>query len=597
MSELRDRAQLIPELELRPGAEVVAEGRAMARKITPGRCAFLDHYGVETEAEYKRRCVAEGRIMLHAAIGYRDPFRTARACADIWETLDKKGYRLDRFGLVFDRNMGYPPEMRADMPVGTGLINHCDEAWAAIAAAAPTAPYYGDFMIGQPASFENAAMAIQTGATMMGNLSHFYNYKLLYMEDDAGRAASTVKAIALLAAQPKEMYVGSNADDGFGPLFTDLACTFGLVLFEKYLVETLIGARHATVFGNMFADPRTRMAFQRALALVGEETGPMVYGATTLYGPDLDANYASLAHYVTFDIATLRDRPTGHALTPIPVTEYARIPDPDEIVEAHIVANRLIELAPSVETLIDFAVIDRIAMDLVAGGERFRDNLLKGFAEAGIDISDPIELLLAVKRAGARNLERWYGPGKEDPATARGRRPVVLVENIAELEAKGDAILGAIPAGKVKAIGGRGYIACVATTDVHEYGKLLLEHVMRGLDVDTVDGGVSADPARLVDKAAESGADFIALSTYNGIALSYLTKLREAMEAAGLNIPIYIGGRLNQVPKSSNTSLPVDVSAGLVESGAIVCSDVEAMLDRLAGDAEPTVAASTDKGA
>jgi hypothetical protein len=35
----------------------------------------------------------------------------------------------------------------------------------------------------------------------------------------------------------------------------------------------------------------------------------------------------------------------------------------------------------------------------------------------------------------------------------------------------------------------------------------------------------------------------------------------------------------------------------LVESGAIVCSDVEAMLDRLAGDAEPTVAASTDKAA
>ncbi|MBT5414004.1 MAG: hypothetical protein HOK81_05330, partial [Rhodospirillaceae bacterium] len=376
MSALRERAQLIPEPELRRGAEVVAEGRAMARRIVPGRCAFLDHYGVETEAEYKRRCVAEGRVMLHAAIGYRDPFRTARACTEVWEALDKKGYRLDRFGLVFDRNMGYPPEMRAEMPKDTGLINDTEEAWHAIAAAAPAAPYYGDFMIGQPASFENAAMAIETGATMMGNLSHFYNYRLLYIEDEVGRAESTVKAIALLGAQPKEMYVGSNADDGFGPLFTDLACTFGLVLVEKYLVETLIGARHATVYGNMFADPRTRMAFQRALAMVGEETGPMVYGATTLYGPDLDANYASLSHYLTFDIATLRDRPTGHALTPIPVTEYTRIPEPGEIVEAHVVANRLIERAATVEPLIDFAVVDQIAEDLVAGGERFRDALL-----------------------------------------------------------------------------------------------------------------------------------------------------------------------------------------------------------------------------
>ena len=587
MSGLVERSQLIPEPELRPGAEVMAEGRALAREITPGRCAFLDHYGVETEAEYKRRCVAEGRVMLHAAIGYRDPFRTARACTEVWEALDRKGWRLDRFGLVFDRNMGYPPAMRGDMPMGTGLINHTDEAWRAIAEAAPVAPYYGDFMIGQPASFENAAMAIQTGATMMGNLSHFYNYRLLYMEDDVGRAESTIKAIALLGAQPKEMYVGSNADDGFGPLFTDLACTFGLVLVEKHLVETLIGARHVTVFGNMFADPRTRMAFQRALAKVGEETGPMVYGATTLYGPDEDANYASMAHYLTFDIATLRDRPTGHAVTPIPVTEYARIPEPHEIVEAHVVANRLIERAATVAPLIDFGAVDGIADDLVAGGERFRANLLKGFAEVGIDTANPVELLLAVKRAGARNLERWYGPGEEDEAAARGRRPVVLVENIAELEAKGDAILADVPEGRAESIRGRSYVACVATTDVHEYGKLLLEHVMRGLDVETVDGGVSADPARLVARARESGADFIALSTYNGIALSYLTRLREAMTAAGLDIPVYIGGRLNQVPESSNTSLPVDVTGRLAEAGAIVCGDVEAMLERLADGPAP----------
>ena len=417
------------------------------------------------------------------------------------------------------------------------------------------------------------------------------------MDDDVAMTAAIVKALALVAAQPAEIVVTANTDDGFGPLFTDLSCNFGLVLVEQRIVETLMGARYATVFGNMFADPMTRMAFQRALGRMGNHPGPMVYGSTTKYDLDHTANRAVLANYMTFDIAAQRLAPSGHAVTPIPVTEYERIPDTDEIIDVHLFANRLIERAHSVEPMLNIEAIDAVADDLVAGGERFRDNLLKGFIEAGIDTDNPLELLLAIRRAGAKNLEAWFGPGEVDEASPRGRRPVVLVENIAELEALGAEVLGDLPADQAEAIRGRGYTACVATTDMHEYGKILLEQVMRGLDVAVVDGGVSADPASLVAKASENGADFIALSTYNGIALSYLTKLREAMEAAGLDIPVYIGGRLNQVPEGSNTSLPVDVSARLAESGAVVCSDVEAMLDRLAGGAEPTSAASTDRAA
>ena len=40
-------------------------------------------------------------------------------------------------------------------------------------------------------------------------------------------------------------------------------------------------------------------------------------------------------------------------------------------------------------------------------------------------------------------------------------------------------------------------------------------------------------------------------------------------------MPVLIGGRLNQVPKGSNTSLPVDVSAELAEAGAVVCREIE----------------------
>jgi hypothetical protein len=38
---------------------------------------------------------------------------------------------------------------------------------------------------------------------------------------------------------------------------------------------------------------------------------------------------------------------------------------------------------------------------------------------------------------------------------------------------------------------------------------------------------------------------------------------------------VLIGGRLNQVPSGSNSSLPVDVSAELAAGGAIVCHEIE----------------------
>ena len=72
--------------------------------------------------------------------------------------------------------------------------------------------------------------------------------------------------------------------------------------------------------------------------------------------------------------------------------------------------------------------------------------------------------------------------------------------------------------------------------------------------------------AAVVAAAKQGGADCIAVSTFNGFALEYVTMLQKEMARAGLDIPVFVGGRLNQVPDGSNTSLPVDVGAELAES-------------------------------
>jgi hypothetical protein len=53
------------------------------------------------------------------------------------------------------------------------------------------------------------------------------------------------------------------------------------------------------------------------------------------------------------------------------------------------------------------------------------------------------------------------------------------------------------------------------------------------------------------------------------------------MDGAGLDVPIFIGGKLNQIPEDSPSSMPVDVTAELKELGAVVCHRVEDMLAEL----------------
>ena len=112
--------------------------------------------------------------MLHAQIGFRDQGKTRRSCAEVYEALDERGYRVDCFSMTLDRNMGYPPALRRGMPKGTGLILDEPEDWQALNRSAPVAPHFGDFMIGMPAGVENAMAALAAGATTIGNISHFY---------------------------------------------------------------------------------------------------------------------------------------------------------------------------------------------------------------------------------------------------------------------------------------------------------------------------------------------------------------------------------------------------------------------------------------
>jgi methylmalonyl-CoA mutase cobalamin-binding subunit len=581
MAQALIREQVFPEKALPDAAALVAEGRRLAQEVQVGKSPFLESYSVRSEVEYKKRCTAEGRITMHAQIGFRDPEKSQRAWAEIWEALDRAGHRVDRYGICLDWSMGYPRAQRKDMPRGTGLIMESDEDWIALTSKAPVAPHFGDFVIGTPAALENTVAALRSGCTSVGNLGQYFTFRQPHWDDDVFTTAESLKAIALTAAQPVEVIVHSSLDDGFASMFTDLACSLGAILLEQYIVDELCGGHASYSYGNTYARPYTRLAFQRAAQKITRTPGTMIYGATTMYRASHAENYAALATYLRVDIHGEMTRPAGHAMNPTPVTEAERIPDIQEIIDAHLFANRLVGLEEPLRALYRDDEIDRIADRIVEGGKRFRANVLAGFEAAGIDIRNPFEMLLGIRRVGSKRLEELYGPGAPTPGRLRNRTPIVRSHSIEQLETDGQGFVARLAAADRQRVERAGLRVCLATTDVHEYGKILAETILRELKVEIVDGGTSTDPNDLAAQAQEAGADFIALSSYNGVALQFVSELKEEMRQRCIDLPIFIGGKLNRIPDGSNSSLPIDISNEIAAAGATVCPTMEAMLDGL----------------
>ncbi len=576
-----ERKTILPETQLPDADETIQAGRALARDWNVGSCSFLTEFDVRCEAEFKRAQMARGEIMQHAQVGFRDPEKSRRAWAEIYEKCDKEGVGVDRYGICLDWSMGYPRDSRTDKMRGTGLILEDIEEFVTLTQEAPVAPHFGDFVLGFPGSIETAQAALAAGSTSIGNLGQYFTFRLPGWDDDVATTRATLTALALLAAQPVEVLVHSNLDDGYAAQFTDLASSLGAVLLEKHIVEKLIGGSISHCYGHHFSDPLRRMAFQLALAQATDTPGTMIYGNTTSYIGGDAQNYASLSSYLLSDIHTQIQEPTGHAVNPVPVRENSRIPDIDEIVNAQLFAARLTEHAARYGALIDMSAPRELASEIVSGGRAFFSATLDGLAQAGIDTNDPFEMLLALRRIGGRRLEREFGAGRISSDASGVREPVVASPVLEEIEDVARARLEHLAPRERAAAVAAGFSVLVATTDVHEHGKMVVERILGEAGITARDGGVSVDPDALVNLAGTSGVDAIAISTYNGVALAFVEDVFVEMAQRKLDIPVMVGGRLNQIPAGSNTSLPVDVTRELREAGAIVCVHAEELVPAL----------------
>ena len=567
------RSAILPENKFVRTEDLKQVGHRLARTVSVGHSEFLAFENVACELDYKNRQSANKKIMQHAQIGFRSLGKTIDAATSIYETVEKYGFRVDRFGICLDWSMGYPKEFRHDKPRGTGLILDSEENFIELANTVPVAPHFGDFVIGMPAAVENTKAALRAGSTSIGNLGQYFTFELPGWTNDVQTTEASISAISLASAQNVPILIHSNIDDGFASRFTDLASALGSVLLEQYIVDDLLGGKVSHCYGHTFSQSLSRFAFQRALKSLTTTPGTMIYGNTTAFSDNDAANYAVLAAYLNVDIQAQTLKPSGHAINPVPITEAQRIPTTEEIINAQIFCGKLVEKSPNYCEIINCQAADDLSNRLIKGANRFKHDVLEGLYDIGIDISDALELMLSLRRIGAKVLEERFGPGEPNGKAPNRHKPIEPSPVLKEISDLAKKALSEINTDEFNTLTNSNLKIVTATTDVHEYGKRLLEEILNFIGLEVLDGGVSVD-AKSLTKFAKH-ADAIFLSSYNGIALEFLEQLNTELEKQQLKIPIFIGGKLNKILFTSNSDLPVDISNDLVKNGAIVCQKVE----------------------
>ena len=534
-----------------PG-ELRRQARQLAGSIDLGRSAFLERYGVDSEYDYKRQSMRDGRIMYHAHIGMNDIDATATALAHIQSEMESRQFRLDRAGFAIDRRMGLPPERRAAAAAETGPMLQRPADWSLLAQSAPIQPHLGDFMIGQPASVANSVEALRIGCTTIGNLSQYFTFEAPGWNDAAATAAQTCQAMQLLAQfRDRGVMLHSYLEDGFGALFENCASVAAWAMLERYIVEELIGARLAHCIGGLTRDPVKRAGWVLALHDVhqGEQVGSMIYGDTISFGREFEKNRAVTAEYLLWDILAQLHAPSGHAVLPLPVTEAIRIPSADEIIEAQLFGRQVEASARRLYPHVDFSAAEKFAADVCGEGRDMFRNALDGLRELGADTRNPLQMLYLLKRLGAQHFEALFSNEAEPRRSPPTDMYALSREVIEEYQPMfSDAAFRARVSG---------LRLLVASSDVHEHAAGALAELLAqaGARVDYL--GAEQDPEDLLDWLRQNSVDALLLSTHNGMALEYARQLQQLLQAESIELPVIMGGVLNQ--KVDDQALPVAV--------------------------------------
>jgi methylmalonyl-CoA mutase cobalamin-binding subunit len=556
------------------GAALLAEGHRLGESQAVGSTRLLGREGVPTEAHYRRAGRSSGRIFTAMNIGMKDWPETVAALRSIEEACLARGVRPpDRYQLIPERRMGLPSALRAEAPAETGPVLWDDQDWWQLGNCVEwIQPEVGDNILGGPASVENTIAALAAGSTYVGCLSQF-SWRWPYFDDEVHQLSEVVRACGLLASKRDYgVVLDTYLEDGIAGTFEDYASLVGWASVERW-IAALCGCPLSVSWGGLTADPITKTVVTLAIELGNTQRIPaaFVQGDTISYTDDLDQNAAICAQDVQYMMLVQARYQTGACALPVPLTEKQRVPTWQEIAQVQIMARRLEARVPELARLVDWPLLEGEAKVLAHGGAEFFGNVQRGLDGLGVDISCPLQVMLALRQLGAAQIEQAWGVGQRDDSYAHGRQPVRPTELVAATVRE----CAKLRAGPVASAGAR-HIVVVGSTDVHEMAKRILVQALSSAGHEVTDLGVNRDPEDFVAAAARASATAIVITTHNGVALSFGSRAVAGCATRGLRPLIAMGGVLNE--DSPGAAAPVDVTASLNQLGIDTPPDIEGLI-------------------
>ncbi|HEU4600190.1 MAG TPA: cobalamin-dependent protein [Solirubrobacterales bacterium] len=354
---------------------------------------------------------------------------------------------------------------------------------------------------------------------------------------------------------------------------------------------TAIGAAYSPSWGGLTQNPVVKSAVTLALEAVNPDRVPVsfIQGDTIGNTPDFDSNMAVLNTDLLFTKMVDRRYRLGGAPIAVPVTETERIPTWQEVATVQTISRRLEEYVPLIEPVVDWAQIEATRDRLVRGGRAFFESAISGLAGAGIDVRDPAQLLLVLKRLGSARCEELFGAGEADPEFPRGRRPVLQTDLVRSTMEERERLLEELR-GRHEEEAIRGMKVLVTSTDVHEFAEFLLASSLAAVGAEVIDFGINRDPEDIVKAVIETAAEAVVITTHNGVARSFGRRLVAELGAAGsAGLPVFMGGVLNEDVDGSE--IPIDVRGDLHAIGIETPGTIDRLVEALGGRRRGPVAA------
>ncbi len=182
-------------------------------------------------------------------------------------------------------------------------------------------------------------------------------------------------------------------------------------------------------------------------------------------------------------------------------------------------------------------------------GQIIFDNALAGLRDFGVDIRNPLQMLLLLKKLGAAGFEQLFA-SHLDPE--KWINTDMLTLSRALVDSHRSRFLEADFVARVE-----GRCLIVASSDVHSHASGALAQLLGEAGARVIYLGAEQNPSDLVEAVKKHSADALLLSTHNGMALEYGRQLKQLLDQASLSLPVIMGGVLNQ--KVDGQALPVTV--------------------------------------